>query len=165
MLGRLSKKTGFTKNELKIFGFVILVFVLGFSFDTFFNQKVKNSYLYFDYSDEDEKFYNSVNDSLGNKQQKSDNKEVDYKQEVLDFNAKNFNNIKKKSLPAEKSVNLNSAKLEELLNLPGIGNKTAQKILEYREKHKKFRNINELLNVKGIGDSKLSNIKKYIYID
>ena len=165
MLGRLSKKTGFTKNELKIFCFIILVFVLGFSFDTFFNQKVKNSYLYFDYSDEDEKFYKSVNESLGNKQQKSDNKEVDYKQEVLDFNAKNFNNIKKKSLPAEKSVNLNSAKLEELLNLPGIGNKTAQKILEYREKHKKFRNINELLNVKGIGDSKLSNIKKYIYID
>ena len=120
MLGRLSKKTGFTKNELKIFGFIILVFVLGFSFDTFFNQKVKNSYLYFDYSDEDEKFYNSVNDSLGNKQQKSDNKEVDYKQEVLDFNSQGFDNIQKKILPDEKSINLNTAELKYLVNLPVI---------------------------------------------
>jgi len=165
MLGRLSKKTGFTKSELKIFGFVILVFIAGFIFDTFFNQKVKNPYLYFDYSDEDEKFYTTNNDSLINNQQKRDNKEVDYKQEVLDFNAKNFNNIKKKTFPAENSINLNKAKIEELVNLPGIGNTTAKKILEYREKHKKIRNINELLNVKGIGESKLSKIKKYIYIE
>jgi hypothetical protein len=40
--------------------------------------------------------------------QKSDDKEVDYKQEVLDFNTRSFDNIQKKTLPAEKSINLNT---------------------------------------------------------
>jgi competence protein ComEA len=165
MLRRLSKKIGLTTNELKIFGFIITAFLVGLVYSNFFNKKVENPYLNFDYTDEDKKFFSSDNDSLVINQQKRDNKEVDYKQEVLDFNAKNFNNIQKKSLPAEKSINLNSAKLEELVNLPGIGSKTAEKIIEYRQLHKKFRNINELLNVKGIGESKLNKIKNYIYID
>jgi competence protein ComEA len=55
--------------------------------------------------------------------------------------------------------------LDELISLPGIGDKTAKAIIAYREKNKRFRNISELLKVKGIGESKLNKIKKYIYID
>ena len=165
MLENISKKTGLTQTELKISIFIVLVFLIGLTYKLIFDQKDTVPYQKFDYTEEDEKFYNSGKDTSSINNQKSDDKEVDYKQEVLDFNSQSFDNIQKKTLPAEKSINLNSATVEELVNLPGIGEKTAQKIIEYRDKHKRFRNINELLNIKGIGEAKLAKIKKYIFID
>lgn len=165
MLERISKKTGLTQTEIKIFLFAITALIVGFVYKNFFNQKVEFPYKYYDYTEENQKFYGSTVDSTFVNPQKSGDKEVDYKQEVLDFNTQGFDRIKKKTLPIENSLNLNKAKIEELINLPGIGEKTAQKIIEYREKNLGFRNINQLLNVKGIGKSKLAKIKKYIFID
>lgn len=165
MLERLSKKIGLTQTELKISLFVIIIFLFGLTYKVFIDKRETVSYQIFDYSEEDEKFYNSSKDNSLVNSQKRDDKEVDYKQEVLDFNSQSFKNIQKKVLPVEKSININSAKREDLITLPGIGEKTAQNIIEYREKHKRFRNISELLNVKGIGEAKLSKIKKYIFID
>ncbi len=165
MLGRFSQKAGLTQTEFKIVLFVVLIFCIGLIYKVFFEKDETIPYQVLDYTEEDTKFYGSAFDSVSNISEKSDVIEVDYKQEVLDFNTRSFDNIQKKILPAEKSINLNSAKLEELITLPGIGQKTAQKIIDYRSTHKRFRNINELLEVKGIGESKLSKLKKYIYID
>lgn len=165
MLERLSKKIGLTQTELKISLFVIIIFLFGLTYKVFIDKRETVPYQIFDYSEEDEKFYNSSKDNSLVNSQKRDDKEVDYKQEVLDFNSQGFDNIQKKVLPAEKSININYAKREDLITLPGIGEKTAQNIIEYREKHRRFRNISELLNVKGIGDAKLAKIKKYIFID
>ncbi len=165
MLERISKKIGITQTELKISLFVIFVFLFGLTYKVFFEKKESVPYQIFDYSEEDEKFYGSETDTTSVDFQKSDEKEVDYKQEVLDFNSQGFDNIQKKILPAEKSINVNTAKLEEFVNLPGIGPKTAQNIIDYRSKHKRFNNTNELLEVKGIGQAKLAKIKKYIFID
>ena len=56
-------------------------------------------------------------------------------------------------------VNLNSATAAQLDSLDGIGPKTAQKIIDYREAHGGFRSIDELLEVPGIGQAKLDQIK------
>lgn len=165
MLEQLSKKIGLTQTELKICLFVVFIFVAGLTYQVFFNDREDVPYQIFDYSEEDRKFYGTNQDSSSSSVEKSDDKEVDYKQEVLDFNTSRFGNIQKKKLPAEKSINLNTAKLEELINLPGVGEKTAQKIIEYRDIHKQFKSIDELINIKGIGQSKLAKIKKYIFID
>lgn len=141
------------------------MFTGGFIYKTFFVINNEHPLTVFDYSDEDERFFNSNIDSLETDSIKIGKKDVDYKQEVLDFKTQNFNKFQKKILPLENSINLNNAKLDELISLPGIGDKTAKAIIAYREKNKRFRNISELLKVKGIGESKLNKIKKYIYID
>jgi competence protein ComEA len=60
--------------------------------------------------------------------------------------------------PAEK-INLNSASAEQLESLPGIGPVTAKRILDYRDKVGKFKQIEEIINIQGIGDKKFERIK------
>ncbi len=165
MLEELSKKIGFTQTEIKVVLFIISILILGFSFKTFFPDKNQFSPKIYDYSGQNELFNNYEDKELISDSLKSSDKKVDYKQEVLDFNTQSFKNIQKKNIPAEKSININKASLADLTKLPGIGEKTAQRIIDYRNTVKKFKTLNELINVKGIGDSKFEKIKKYIFID
>ena len=59
-------------------------------------------------------------------------------------------------------VHLNSATLEELDTLPGIGPVTAQKILDYRTEHGAFSSVDELDSVSGIGPARLAELKKLV---
>ncbi len=59
-------------------------------------------------------------------------------------------------------ININSATLGDLDTLPGIGPKTAQSIITYREKNGSFKSEQELLNVPGIGRKKLAVLLPHI---
>jgi competence protein ComEA len=59
-------------------------------------------------------------------------------------------------------VHLNSATLEQLDTLPGIGPVTAQKILDYRNEHGAFSSVDELDSVPGIGPARLAELKKLV---
>lgn len=61
-------------------------------------------------------------------------------------------------------VNLNTATMEQLEALPGIGRSTAQRILEQRQKSGGFKKIEELMNVKGIGEKSFLKLKPLITV-
>jgi competence protein ComEA len=56
-------------------------------------------------------------------------------------------------------VNINTATSAQLQTLPGVGEKTAERILEYRQKNGSFKKIEELMNVKGIGEKSFLKMK------
>ena len=59
-------------------------------------------------------------------------------------------------------VNINTASVAQLEALPGIGARTAQLIIEHRQKNGGFKKIEELMNIKGIGEKSFLKLKPMI---
>ena len=89
------------------------------------------------------------------------NMRADYVQLPTDDLSTNENTI---SLQLDYRLDLNTATQTQLIELPGIGEILAQRILEYRDSNGPFKTIEELLNVPGIGEGKLKQIKERIKI-
>lgn len=64
--------------------------------------------------------------------------------------------------PAGKTVNINSASLEQLQLLPRIGPAVAARIVEHREKNGQFKTAEDLMLVRGVGESTFEGLKPYI---
>ena len=70
--------------------------------------------------------------------------------------------IEKLKVPGKGTVNINSAGLDELQRLPGIGPAMGQRILDYRKEHGRFTSAEQLDQVKGIGPKKLAKLKPFV---
>lgn len=160
MLTKLSHKTGFTLDEIKVILFLILVFVTAAGFNYFISSKSKSKYVSYNYAKEDSLFF-----AASNSEDPQEDSSIAEKNEVLGLEKNNnFETYKKKEIP-KTAINLNTATLEQLTTLPGIGEKTAQLILDYRIKLRKFKNIDQLDNVKGIGTKKLEKIRPFLTLN
>jgi competence protein ComEA len=164
MFERISKKIGFTQTEILVILFLSGLLLSGIVYVEFFKEnRTDNKYI--DYTKEDSLFYYYSNL----------NPEIDLEDTALISNLE----IKKKVLElsdtmeymkkdfaslGEKSININTVGINELTKLPGIGQKTAERILELRRQRGKFKRLEELMDVKGIGEVKFSKIEKYLYI-
>ena len=63
---------------------------------------------------------------------------------------------------AGKKVNINQASAKELSNLPRIGVKVADRIVEYRQAHGSFARVEDLMEVKGIGEKLFTQLKPFV---
>ena len=90
---------------------------------------------------------------------------IPYEGEIDDETAvKTFSTAAKENVAAGQ-VNINTASIAELTTLNGIGEKKAQAILTYREEQGLFTTLEEIKNIPGIGDKTFENLKPYITIN
>jgi competence protein ComEA len=61
-------------------------------------------------------------------------------------------------------INLNTATQAQLETLPGLGAKVAERIIEYRQKNGNFKKVEDLMNVKGIGEKSFLKLKPMITV-
>jgi competence protein ComEA len=76
----------------------------------------------------------------------------------------NTTNISNSNSTEGSLININTATKEQLESLPEIGDSTAKKIIDYREKNGSFKSINDIKNVSGIGEKKFERIKDLICV-
>ena len=62
----------------------------------------------------------------------------------------------------QRPVNLNTASVTELMQLPRVGLKTAERIIAFRKQHGGFQRPEELMNVKGIGEKSYAKLKPFL---
>jgi competence protein ComEA len=84
----------------------------------------------------------------------------DLSEEINTLNVNNLSNTKDTS----GKININTCTKESLISLPGIGEGTASKIIEYRESNP-FKTIEDIKNVSGIGNKKFDAIKELIIVN
>jgi len=59
-------------------------------------------------------------------------------------------------------ININTASVTELMQLPRVGQKVAERIVAFRKQHGGFQRPEELMNVKGIGEKSFAKLKPYL---
>ncbi len=92
---------------------------------------------------------------------------TDRKQEVTDYVRQDKEDVIEEIelSPGDKMVNLNLADQKTIESIPGIGNKTAEKIIAYREKSGWLQSIEEIENIPGIRKKTIEKCRKYIFIE
>lgn len=120
---------------------------------------IKNINLAAKLSDGDKVYIPSIEEekSLGN--QNNNNVNTVGKHTNNGNNSNNNVNITKNN-----KININTANVSELKQITGIGESTANKIIDYRENVGKFKKIEDIKEVKGIGESKFESLKNKITI-
>ncbi|MCX8131086.1 MAG: helix-hairpin-helix domain-containing protein [Clostridia bacterium] len=68
------------------------------------------------------------------------------------------------SVEQKGKININTATVSELDTLPGVGEKTANDIIAYREKNGRFKKIEDIMNVPRIGESRFSQMRELITV-
>lgn len=149
---------GVTKQELIAVLFIVSGLIIGLCIKTFF----RNEHEYSSHDEFAKEIYYQL-DSIAAVQQTTYTgvNENDDAYDTVLYDKTNERKTEAIKITIPSIVNINEATKAELMKLPGIGEKTAEKIIEYR-KLNGFKQVSDIMNVKGIGQKKYEKLKQYI---
>jgi len=164
------RKLGLTKQDAVLVSFLLAVFLIGLIIKlSGWNNKDQTG---FDYSAKDREFEQRIKTAFTELKSSPLTTSQENKLKELESINDSLTGLKdaeresvKSVLKLDKKININLAYSADLQILPGVGEVTAERIIEYREHHGNFRKIEELMNVKGIGGKKFGKIKEYITVE
>lgn len=171
-MNKFVKMFSFTKSEIKVILFIVTVLTAGYSIKYYRYLSRGNSAMPFDYSVSDSVFIRKSSlinneyrthgktDTSGEKNSYAENYRIS--EDSTFMKIKGERSVNKSDDLEGLIININTAGAEELIKLPGIGESTAQKIIDYRNEKKGFRKKEDIMNVKGIGRKKFDKIKLHI---
>lgn len=147
LIQKIQESLALTKNESKIIAFLAFGMLLGGVVRLW---QVHGKIPDYNYRQTDEIFYESSSrvDSI-----------ISAEEETLKVKS----STQHKKAPAS-PIDINSASIEDLSSLPGIGKATAERIVEYRKTQGKFVTIEDLMRVKGIGEKKFQKLKSMVVV-
>lgn len=161
---KLLAKTRLTGKELTIISFLLLTFSAGVVLK-YSGWKKPNEY---DYSEADKNFESKLKSSFDElKSTSADSLQLRRANEItaladsLGLKLESDTKEKKPLLRSQK-ININTALPADLMQLPGVGEVMAERIIEYREQNGNFKNPIDLMKVKGIGEKKFEKMKDYV---
>ena len=70
-----------------------------------------------------------------------------------------------KLLTLNKKINLNTATIADLEAIRGIGPSTAEKIVDYRQRHGRFKRVEDIMKVKGIKEKGFEKVRRYLTVE
>lgn len=165
MLKELKEGLRFSRSEMRVIVFMAAVIVAGYVIRNFRNF-IDDAGRAYDYTGMDSQF---VSRSLGTTADYSFNASEEGRRtdptelaRAIDSAGKTSHETPPEEEAAGSILDLNTAGATELEGLPGIGEATALRIIEYREKNGKFRNAADLMKVKGIGKKKFEKLRHLI---
>ena len=120
---------------------------------------IKNINLAAKLSDGDKIYIPSVSEEKNSENNNNINTNLSGKGQNVKSDRNNVSIMKNNS-----KININTANISELKQITGIGESTANKIIDYRENVGKFKKIEDIKEVKGIGDAKYESLKNKITI-
>ncbi len=147
LIKKLGEKIGLTEVEVTGILFFAVMLLVGLSVRYYGNQDAPLPS--FDYSKQDSLFLRlrAVSDSLT---------------AADTINGSAVSSPKKTKALLNRKININLAAKDELILLPGIGDKMASNIIEYRTKSGRFKKPEDIMEVKGIGPAKFEKMKDFI---
>jgi competence protein ComEA len=152
LIDKFNHYFGFTKNESRIILFLTATFLFGLILK-FANVSFQPQQEY-DYSESDSIF------AVRSRQLVFDSADAS----MSDADSLKRHNASDNKAQSSSIVNINTASKNDLVNLPGIGNMTAERIIQYRNEHGPFKTIEDLQNVKGIGMKKFERIAPFVKV-
>lgn len=170
-MNKLMKLFSFTKSETRVILFIVSILVAGYSIKHFKQIYGSSTGTPYDFSKSDSLFkQRSGNVRMeGKKQTETDTSSSSYVKDLNLSAAEDslYKRIREEGVnysdsTGENIININTAGKNELINLPGIGETIADRIISYRNEKKGFRKKEELMNVSGIGKKKFDKLKNYV---